>query len=71
MVYNKVSRRESAKVSARKVQTEVQTHRLKIHIKSLCRLSQTITSLIYKTSVHAGFRVKTTENCNRLEQTWA
>ena len=67
MVYNKVSRRESAKVSARKVQT----HRLKIHIKSLCRLSQTITSLIYKASVHAGFRVKTTENCNRLEQTWA
>ena len=70
MVYNKFSRRGSAKISARKVQTEVQAHRLKVHIKCLYRTSQTITSLICKASVHAGFRVKTTENCIKLEQTW-
>ena len=69
MVYNKFSRRGSAKISARKVQTEVQTHRLKIHIKCLYRISQTITGLICKAGVHAGFKVKTTENCNRLKQT--
>ena len=69
MLYNKFYRRESAKISARKVQTEVQTHRLKIHIKCLCRLSQTITSLIYKASVHAGFEIKTIVIPDKLKQT--
>ena len=69
MLYNKFYRRESAKISARKVQTEVQTHRLKEQKKRLEKLSQANAIACVKSGIHAGFEIKTIVIPDKLKQT--